>query len=155
MEKEVALTETGCRKLEEELDYLVTKKRREIAKRIKEAIEFGDISENAEYDDAKNEQAFIEGRIDQITNILKNAKIISNKRKTDEVDLGSLVVLRDLESNEVVEYMLVGSAEANPCEYRISNESPVGMAIIGKKPGDKVMVQAPLGKLEYLISEIK
>ena len=129
--------------------------RGEVAKRIKEAIEFGDISENAEYEDAKNEQAFVEGRIKQVTNILKNAKVINDNGKTDKVDLGSLVVLQDLESNEVIEYMMVGSAEADPGEHRISNESPVGMAIMGKKAGEKVKVQVPVGELEYLISEIK
>ncbi|HDP70323.1 MAG TPA: transcription elongation factor GreA [Actinobacteria bacterium] len=154
-EKEVALTKAGHQKLKEELDYLINKKRREVGRRIKEAIEFGDISENSEYDDAKNEQAFVEGRINQITNIIRNAKLIENSGRTDKVDLGSVVVLRDLESDEVIEYMLVGSAEADPSECRISNESPVGMAIIGKKPGDKLKVQVPVGELEYLILDIK
>ncbi len=155
MDKEVVLTKEGHQKLEDELNHLVTQKRREVAKRIKEAIEFGDISENAEYEDAKNEQAFLEGRIKQVENILKDAKIISDNSRTDEVDLGSLVVLRDLEFDETIEYMLVGSAEADPSEHRISNESPVGMAIMGKKAGEKVKVQVPVGELEYLISEIK
>lgn len=155
MDKEVMLTKSGYQKLNDELDYLITKKRREVAKRIKEAIGFGDISENSEYEDAKNEQAFVEGRIQQVTNILENVKVIEGNNQDGKVGLGSVVVLKDLEFGEVIEYMMVGSPEADPSNHRISNESPVGRAILGKKVGEKVEVQVPMGKLEYSILEIK
>ncbi len=155
MDKEVILTKSGYQKLNDELDYLTTKKRREVAKRIKEAIGFGDISENSEYEDAKNEQAFVEGRIQQVTNMLENVKIIEGNNEDGKVGLGSVIVLKDLEFGEVIEYMMVGSPEADPSDHRISNESPVGRAIIGKEVGEKVGVQVPMGNLEYLILEIK
>jgi len=155
VDKEVMLTKSGYQKLNDELDYLITKKRREVAKRIKEAIGFGDISENSEYEDAKNEQAFVEGRIQQVTNILENVKVIEGNNQDGKVGLGSVVVLKDLEFGEVIEYMMVGSPEADPSDHRISNESPVGRAILGKKVGEKVEVQVPMGKLEYSIMEIK
>ncbi|MDI6800105.1 MAG: transcription elongation factor GreA [Actinomycetota bacterium] len=155
IDKEIILTEEGFVKLKEELEYLTTKKRREVAQRIKEAIEFGDISENSEYDDAKNEQAFLEGRLQQITVTLNCARVIKAGEKSNEVTLGCKVVLRDLETDETVEHMLVGSAEADPFNNKISNESPVGLAIIGKKAGDKVMVNVPAGVLEYLVVDIK
>jgi len=155
VDKEVILTKSGYQKLNDELDYLTTKKRREVAKRIKEAIGFGDISENSEYEDAKNEQAFVEGRIQQVTNMLENVKIIEGNNEDGKVGLGSVIVLKDLEFGEVIEYMMVGSPEADPSDHRISNESPVGRAIIGKEVGEKVGVQVPMGNLEYLILEIK
>ncbi len=155
MDKEIILTEEGFQKLKAELEHLTTIKRREVARRIKEAIEFGDISENSEYDDAKNEQAFLEGRVIHITQTLSFAKVISGGENYDEVSLGCTVVIKDLETDEEAEHMLVGSAEADPLGNKISNESPVGLAIIGKKAGEKVVVNVPAGVLEYLIVEIK
>ncbi|HBT20648.1 MAG TPA: transcription elongation factor GreA [Peptococcaceae bacterium] len=155
-EKQIILTPAGLKKLEEELNYLRTVKRREIADRIKQAIEFGDISENSEYDEAKKEQAFIEGRILTLEKQLRNAEVIDlDQVRTDEVSLGSKVVLEDMELGEIVEYEIVGSMEANPSENRISNESPVGKAILGKKVGSVVDVQVPEGVIKYKILGIQ
>jgi len=155
VEKEVYLTKEGLEKLEAELEYLKTVRRGEVAERIKQAIEFGDISENSEYEDAKNEQAFIEGRIITLEKMLRNAQVIDNINvDTDMVSVGSKVLLRDLEVGDEVEYTLVGSAEADPIENKISNESPVGMAIMGKKVGDIVTVHVPAGTLQYEIVAI-
>lgn len=155
MQKEVALTPEGQAKLEDELKHLETVRRREVGERIKEAKEFGDISENSEYDDAKNEQAWVESRIIEINQILAHATIIASPKKNDKVVLGSKVELRDVESGEIHIYRVVGSAEANPAEMKISNESPVGQAIIGRKKGDSVPVTLPSGKvLEYAIVSI-
>lgn len=147
MHKEIALTPEGQAKLEEELRYLETTRRREVGERIKEAKEFGDISENSEYDDAKNEQAWVESRIAEINQILSNATIISSPKKNDRVILGAKVQLQDAETSEVHVYQLVGSAEADPGNNKISNESPVGQAIIGKRKGDSVTVTVPSGKV--------
>ncbi|MBS3973715.1 MAG: transcription elongation factor GreA [Actinobacteria bacterium] len=155
MQREIALTREGAEKLEEELRYLEKVRRREVGDRIKEAKEFGDISENSEYDDAKNEQAWVEGRIAEINLILSNAIIIAIPKKCDCVSLGSLVELQDLETEEVHKYRLVGSAEADPDNDRISNESPVGHAIIGSKKGELVKVSTPSGRIiEYRILKI-
>jgi len=155
-EKKILLTPAGLKKLEEELNYLRTVKRREVADRIKQAIEFGDISENSEYDEAKKEQAFIEGRILTLEKQLRNAEVIDvSQIRTDEVSLGSKVVLEDMELGEIVEYEIVGSMEANPSENRISNESPVGKAILGKKVGSVVDVQVPEGIIKYKILGIQ
>jgi transcription elongation factor GreA len=155
-EKEVFLTEEGFKKLEEELEILKTVKRKEVAERIKQAIEFGDISENSEYDDAKNEQAFIEGRILTLEKQLRNAAIIkSSDRSTDMVSLGSTIVLKDLEYGDVLEYEIVGSMEADPTKKKISNESPVGMAVLGQKVGSVVTVAVPAGVVNYEILEIR
>ncbi|MBE0446542.1 MAG: transcription elongation factor GreA [Actinobacteria bacterium] len=155
-EKEVILTREGYNKLVEELHYLETKRRREVAQRIKESIEFGDLSENSEYDDAKNEQAFVEGRILQINDMLSMARVIEdNGYKSSRVAIGSYVVLLDVESGDEEEYQIVGSFEADPTNHRISNESPVGRAIMGKKAGETVQVRVPEGSLEYKILEIK
>lgn len=155
-EKEVLLTVEGLKKLEEELENLKTVKRKEVADRIKQAIEFGDISENSEYDDAKNEQAFIEGRILTLEKQLRNATIIDeSQRSTDTVSLGSTVVLKDLELGDILEYEIVGSMEADPIEKKISNESPVGKAVLGKKIGSIVTVEVPAGNLEYEILDIR
>lgn len=154
-DKEVLLTPDGLSKLEKELDHLKTVKRREVAARIKQALEFGDISENSEYDDAKNEQAFVEGRIATLEKMLRNARVIDHEDvETDVVTLGSKVRLKDLQYGDEFEYTLVGSAEADPASARISNESPVGRAIMGKKAGDVVEVQAPAGTLRYEIVSI-
>jgi transcription elongation factor GreA len=155
MQKEIALTVDGQRKLEEELHHLETAKRREVGERIKEAKEFGDISENSEYDDAKNEQAWVESRIIEINQILAHATIIASPKKNDKVFLGSKVELEDVESGEVRKYQIVGSAEADPRNDKISNESPVGQAIMGRKKGETVAVPLPSGKsLEYTVVSI-
>jgi len=151
-EKEVILTPDGLAKLERELEHLKTVRRREVAARIKQAIEFGDISENSEYDDAKNEQAFIEGRIASLEKMLRNARVVDEESvDAGRVTIGSRVRLRDLELGEEFEYTVVGSAEADPSAQRISNESPVGRALMGKRVGDVVEVEAPVGTLKYEI----
>jgi len=153
--KEVVLTQVGLKKLEEELEYLKTVKRREIAARIKQAIDFGDISENSEYDEAKNEQAFVEGRIAALEEKLRNAKVIDDVDiSTETVTIGSKIKVKDLETGEVFEYTIVGSAEANPIEFKISNESPVGNALIGAKKGSVVEVAVPAGVIKYQILDI-
>ncbi|KXG75673.1 Transcription elongation factor GreA [Fervidicola ferrireducens] len=154
--KEVVLTQEGLKKLEEELQYLKSVKRKEVADRIKQAIAFGDLSENSEYDDAKNEQAFIEGKIAMLEEKLRNAKVIDDADiSTDMVTLGSKVLVRDLDTGEVIEYTIVSSAEANPIELKISNESPVGKALIGAKKGDVIEINVPAGLVKYKIEEIK
>jgi len=155
MHKEIALTLEGQVRLEEELRYLETVRRREVGERIKEAKDFGDISENSEYDDAKNEQAWVESRIVEINQILANATLIESPKKNDKVTLGSKVELKDTDGGELHKYQIVGSAEADPAHDRISNESPVGQAIIGKKKGETVKVATPSGRvLEYTIIKI-
>jgi transcription elongation factor GreA len=154
--KEVILTPEGYEKLKVEIEHLSTNKRREVADRIRIAREFGDISENAEYDDAKNEQAMLEHKIAQLEERLSNARVIQ-KRDVDlsVVSIGAKVRLKDVDANQTVEYTIVGSAEANPSELKLSNESPVGKAIIGKKKGETVEVTAPRGSLKYKILDIK
>lgn len=154
-EKEVIMTAEGLKKLEEELEQLKSVKRREVAERIKQAIGFGDISENSEYEDAKNEQAFIEGRILTLEKMLRNARVINNENLVEGVvSIGSTVKLKDLESNDEIKYTIVGSIEADPGENKISNESPVGKAIIGQQKGSVVEVNVPAGKLKYQIIDI-
>jgi len=153
--KDVILTVEGLKKLEEELVHLKTIKRQDVAERIKQAREFGDISENSEYEDAKHEQAFIEGRILTLENKLRNAKLIDNDAvDTEAVSVGARVKLKDLESGDEFEYVIVGSMEADPLDSKISNESPVGKAIIGKKKGCIVEVSVPVGTLKYEVLEI-
>jgi transcription elongation factor GreA len=156
-EKEVILTPDGLRKLEDELEHLKSVKRREVAERIKIAIGYGDISENSEYDDAKNEQAFIEGRIITLEKMLRNARIINNDDvATDVVSVGSTVTVKDLEFGDNLLYTIVGSAESDPIENKISNESPVGKAILGKRKGATVDVTVPGGHvIQYEIIDIK
>ena len=154
--KEVILTPEGYKKLQEEIEYLSNDKRREVADRIRIAREFGDIAENAEYDDAKNEQALLEHRIALLEERLRDAKVINKKDVAkDVVSVGSKVKLRDVTAKQTVEYYIVGSAEANPAQNKLSNESPVGKAIIGHKKGDVVEVSAPRGSLKFKILEIK
>jgi len=153
--KQIVLTYEGLEKLESELEYLKTMKRKEIAEKIKQALAFGDLSENSEYDEAKNEQAQVEGRIVQLENMLKNAKIIDEEDiNTDIVSIGSKVKVLDMEFNEEVEYTIVGSTEANPSQYKISDESPVGKALIGQKVGDVVDVEVPAGSIKLKILSI-
>jgi len=152
MEKETFLTPEGLRRLEEELEYLKTVKRKEVAERIKQAKAFGDLSENSEYEDAKNEQAFVEGRILALEQLLRSAKVIQGNGASGEVSIGSRVRVRDLGSGEEFEYWIVGSAEADPGQARISNESPVGRALLGRRPGEVVEVQVPAGFLRLQIT---
>ena len=156
MHKEIALTPEGQAKLEDELRHLETVRRREVGERIKEAKEFGDISENSEYDDAKNEQAWVESRILEVNQILAHATIISKpKSAPTKVTLGCKVEIKDVETGDVHKYQVVGSAEADPTHDRISNESPVGQAIIGHKKGEIAQVTTPRGSvIEYEILKI-
>ncbi|MDQ3824927.1 MAG: transcription elongation factor GreA [Actinomycetota bacterium] len=154
--KEVILTPEGYEKLKDEIEYLKGEKRREIADRIRVAREFGDIAENAEYDDAKNEQAMLEQRIAVLEERMLAARVITKKDiAKDVVSVGSKVRLKDMAANKTFEYHIVGSAEANPAENRLSNESPVGKAILGHKKGEIVEVAAPRGSLKFKILDIK
>ncbi|MBV8258193.1 MAG: transcription elongation factor GreA [Actinobacteria bacterium] len=154
--KEVILTPEGYKKLQEEIELLSTTRRLEIAERIKVAREFGDIAENAEYDAAKNDQAHLEARIAVLEERLKNARVVTKKEiKSGEVSVGTTVRLKDMTSNKTVEYHIVGSAEANPAEMKLSNESPVGKAIMGRKKGEVVEVTVPRGTTKFKIMEIK
>ncbi|MFR6243774.1 MAG: transcription elongation factor GreA [Veillonella sp.] len=152
--KETLLTAEGLKKLEEELAHYKSVRRIEVAQRIKTAIEYGDISENSEYDDAKNEQAFIEGHIIELENKINTAKIIDEKTRKNVVSVGSKVKLLDEEFNEELDYVIVGSSEVDPFNNRISNESPVGSAILGKKKGATVEVNTPDGVATFKILAI-
>lgn len=155
MEKEVILTPEGLQKIEEKLEHLKSIRRQEVAERIKQAIGFGDISENSEYDDAKNEQAFIEGEILELEKIIRSARLIDScDIKSGEVGIGTTVKLKDIEFGDIDVYTIVGSAEAEPVKNRISNESPVGRAVLGRKTGETVTVNVPDGKIKYKIMEI-
>jgi transcription elongation factor GreA len=155
--KDVILTPQGYEALKDELDTLRTDRRREIAERIRIAREFGDIAENAEYDDAKNEQAMVEHKIAQLEDRLAHARVIDTEDvDTSVVSVGSVVRLRDVDAKQTVEYHIVGSAEANPAEQKLSNESPVGKAIMGRKKGETVEVTTPRGSVvKFKIMEIK
>ena len=154
-EKEVILTQEGYDKLEKELEYLKTEKRVEIAERIKVALGFGDLSENSEYDEAKNAQADNEVKIAELENKLRYAKVIDEKDiDTKTVQIGNTVKLHDIEFDEDVEYTIVGSTEVNLAENKISNESPIGKALLGAKKGETVEVEAPAGVIEYKILSI-
>jgi transcription elongation factor GreA len=154
--KEVILTYEGLKKLEDELEQLRGPKRMEIKERIKMALSFGDITENSEYDEAKNEQAYIEGRIALLETMLKNAKVIDEDDvSTDKVTIGSKVRLLDMELKEETVYTIVGSTEADPAQYKISNESPVGNALIHKKCGDIIEVSVPDGIIKFKILKIE
>ncbi|HBI93831.1 MAG: transcription elongation factor GreA [Terrisporobacter othiniensis] len=156
VEKQEILTQEGYNKIEEEVEYLKTVKRKEVAERIKVAISFGDLSENAEYDEAKNEQAQVEERIVKLENILRKAVIIDESQiDSNIVTIGSTVKVYDTDFEEEVEYTIVGSAEADPYNGKISNESPVGSAFIGKHKGDDVEVQVPNGVAIYKILDIR
>ena len=151
MQKDVILTPEGLDKLKQEIEYLSTTKRREVAERIKEAREFGDISENSEYDDAKNEQAMLEARIATLEDKLRSASVIdASELDADVVRVGSLVHVKDEGSGKSLTYTIVGSTEANPSENKLSNESPVGQALVGRKKGDTAKVQLPNGKQREL-----
>lgn len=154
-EKKQVVTYTGLKKIEEELQDLKVNKRREIAAKIKEAREQGDLSENAEYDAAKDEQRDIEAQIVELENILKNAEIIQdNDKSKDKIKMESVVKLHDVEYDEDIEYTIVGSSEADSLNNKISNESPLGAALIGKKVGDTVKIEAPVGEIEYKVVSV-
>jgi transcription elongation factor GreA len=154
-EQPIYVTREGLKKLEEELEYLRTVKRAEVAQRLHDAMGEGDIDENAEYDDAKNEQSFVEGRILTLEAMIKNAVIFQQEGKhRDQVMLGSTVTIVE-NGGEPETYHLVGSAEADPRKGRISNESPLGKALLGKRVGDTVMVSAPAGTLSFQIVSIR
>ncbi len=148
------VTKEGLKKLEEELAQLKNVKRREVAARIKEAISYGDLSENSEYEEAKNEQAFVEGRIMELESKVKNAEIISEHQGTQTVQLGNGVTLKNLTSGEKEVYTIVGSTEANPFDGKISNESPIGSVLLDRKKGDTVEAIVPGGKVKYEIVKI-
>ena len=155
MNKQIILTDEGLQKLENELEELKTVKRKEIANKIKVALSFGDLSENSEYDEAKNEQAFVESRIIQIENMLKNAKILDQSDvSTEKVSMGSKVKVKDLEFDEEICYQIVSSAESNPDENKISDESPIGQALLSQKIGQSVEIEAPIGLIKLEILEI-
>lgn len=154
-EQEVILTREGLKQLEDELENLRTVKRAEVKERLKEAIALGDLSENSEYDDAKNEQAFMEGRILELEKMIRNAKVIDeDAHQEGTVTVGSLVKVKDIEFDEINEYLLVGTVEADPMNNRISNESPVGRALLGRKKGEIVDVEVPAGIIKYEILEV-
>jgi transcription elongation factor GreA len=151
MQKDVFLTPEGLDKLKAEIEYLSNQKRREVAERIKEAREFGDISENSEYDDAKNEQAMLESRIASLEEKLRSASVIdASELSSDVVRVGSMVSVKDEGSGKSLKYTIVGSTEADPSENRLSNESPVGKALLGHSKNDSVKVQLPNGKAREL-----
>lgn len=155
-EKEVILTQEGYNNMDKELNYLKTEKRAEIAERIKVALGFGDLSENSEYDEAKNAQAENEVKIAELENKLRHAKIIDEKEiDTDTVQIGNTVEVLDVEFNEKLDYTIVGSTEVNLSENKISNESPLGTALLGAKKGQTVEVNAPAGIMKYKVLDIK
>ena len=147
------LTREGLEKYKAELDEQVNVRRAEVAARIHDATELGELVENAEYEDAKNEQAFVEGRIQSLENLIRNAVLIDETHSTDHVQIGATVVVDHGDGRET--YTIVGSAEASPREGRISNESPVGLALLGHRKGDEVLVQTPAGDFSYKIVSIK
>lgn len=157
-DRKFLFTEEGLRKLNEELKLLINEKRKEVIERIQEAVAHGDLSENADYAQAKEEQSFIEGRIQELEEMVKNAEIIDTHTKHSTVTIGSTVILTvadgDGEKKERT-YTIVGSNEANPSEHKISNESLVGKALLGRKVGEKIAVTTPAGEMHYVISSIK
>ena len=155
VESEIILTPNGLKKIEQELEHLRGVRRKEVAERIRESKQFGEFSENSEYEDAKTEQAFVEGRILDLKQIILNAHVIEKKEiPTKVVGVGSKVTVRDMGTKDQWEYTIVGSVEADPSENRISNESPVGQALVDKKVGDVVEVEIPAGKAKYKIIKI-
>ena len=155
MTKQVLLTDEGLKNLEAELEELKTVKRKEIAEKIKVALSFGDLSENSEYDEDKNEQAIVEARIAAIENMLKNVQIINeDELSTEIIHVGSKVKVRDIDFDDICDYKIVGSSEADPVNGRISDESPVGKGLIGHKVGDMVEIETPAGSMSYEILEI-
>ena len=155
MEKKIVLTNEGFQKFEKELEELKSVKRKEVAAKIKVALSFGDLSENSEYDEAKNEQAMIEARIVQLETMLRNVQVINEAEiSTDVINIGSVVSIKELDSDEIETYHIVGSSEANPLDGKISDESPIGKALISHKTGDIVEVETPSGVLKFKIISI-
>lgn len=155
MAKQVLVTREGLKNLESELENLKTVKRKEISEKIKVALSFGDLSENSEYDEAKNEQAITEARILELENMLKNVKIIDEQElSTEIVYVGSKIKVHDLEFDEILDYKIVGPSEADPIAGKISDESPVGAGLLGKKVGEEVEIETPGGLAKYKILEI-
>ncbi|MBL8116288.1 MAG: transcription elongation factor GreA [Anaerolineae bacterium] len=155
MADQVFLTPDGAEDLKRELDELLNVRRPELARKLKDAVAEGDLKENADYHDAKEQQAFLEGRIQYLENILRSATIISNDGQTDQVRLGSEVTIVEDGSDEEESYFIVGAAEANPREGKISHESPIGSALLGRKKGEKVRAQTPTGEIVFKIKKIK
>jgi transcription elongation factor GreA len=156
IDREIILTPEGYQRLKEEIEYLSSAKRDEVADRIRAARDFGDISENSEYDDAKNEQAMLEARIYALEEKIRSAIVIdSDSITTDTVGVGTKVTLQDMKRGDIVQYSIVGSAEADPSSQKLSNESPVGRAIIGHKPGERVVVQVPQGSRTFKVLAIE
>lgn len=155
MTKQVLLTDEGLKNLEAELEELKTVKRKEIAEKIKVALSFGDLSENSEYDEAKNEQAIVEARIAAIENMLKNVQVINeDELSTEIIHVGSKVKVRDIDFDDICDYKIVGSSEADPVNGRISDESPVGKGLIGHKVGEIIQIETPAGSMSYEVLEI-
>lgn len=157
-EKATFVTKEGLKQLQDELDMLKNVRRREVAKRLEEAISYGDLSENSEYEEAKNEQAFLEGRILELEEMIKHARVISTSKHGGKVvELGSTVVIKRVKprDGEDEEYTIVGSTEADPLNHRISNESPIGAALLDRRQGEEVEVRVPAGKVTYKILKLK
>lgn len=154
--EELILTQEGLAKIEEELEELKTVKRKELSQRLKMAISYGDLKENSEYHSAKDDQAFMETRILQLERMLKIARVVdASSMSLSEVGVGSVVILNDIEFSEKIEYRIVGPAEADVADNKISYESPLGKELLGKKVGDKIHVSAPMGVIKYELLEIK
>lgn len=154
-DEELIVTKEGLKALQEELEFLTTTRRKQVAERLKEAISYGDLSENSEYEEAKNEQAFVEGRIIELEGMIKIAKVVDEKQHSKKVvEIGAKVKVSNTKKKEEVEFTIVGATEADPFNGRISNESPIGMALIGAKVGDVVTVQTPAGKAEYEVLKL-
>ncbi|MBI2252860.1 MAG: transcription elongation factor GreA [Armatimonadetes bacterium] len=154
-EKEIILTPDGLKKLEEKLHHYKSHQRKEVAERIRQAKEFGEIGENSEYEDAKAEQSFVEGEIANLDNLIRHARVIDEKEvHTDIVSLGSTVSIENIKNNEKLEFTIVGTAESDPSQKKISNESPMGMALINRKKNQIVDVKTPAGKSQYKILKI-
>jgi len=154
-EKETLVTEEGLKKLEEELEYLITQKRKEVVERIKIARGYGDLSENSEYHAAKDEQAFVETRISQLEQMLRGVKIIDVSQQKNGVSIGKTVVIKELPAGEDEEYTIVGSTESDPLNGKISNDSPLAQGLMGKEEGDEVSIQTPGGEMRVKIVKIK
>lgn len=155
MEKQTILTKEGLQNLEEELEYLKVTKRKEVSERIKKALAFGDLSENSEYDEAKNDQALVETRILEIENIIKTAKVVDDKDvNTNSIFVGCKVSVRDLDNQKDFEYKIVGSSEADPVQGKISSDSPIGSELLRKRKGDRVKVHTPGGIRNFEILKI-
>ncbi|WP_028509554.1 transcription elongation factor GreA [Ruminococcus sp. NK3A76] len=149
------VSKAGYAKLQEDLEYLVTVRRSEVAQKLKEARSFGDLSENAEYDEAKNDQAILEARINELEYIIANANVVDDDDiSVDEIGVGSVIKLRDLELDEIEELQIVGSTESDPDEGKISDESPIGKAALGKKLGEVFEVEAPMGTIKFEVIDI-